>query len=185
MKDKLEQFVLNNRQEFDTGEPGPDLWARIERNMGQEKKFRLQWKQVISRAAIILFLFGTAFLLSEVIHRNDSTLTGAQKINTHKIPELAEAEAYYTSMVKSKMQEMKIYLADHPDVKNELDEEFSELDSLYQSLKSDLNDNIANQEVIEAMIQNYRLKLEILEDILLELKETRKQNDNKRIHYEL
>ena len=41
---------------------------------------------------------------------------------------------------------------------------YYELDSVYISLKSDLKDNIANHEVIEAMIQNYRLRISILEE---------------------
>jgi 3-hydroxyacyl-CoA dehydrogenase len=45
----------------------------------------------------------------------------------------------------------------------------SELDSMYYDLKSDLKDNMANQEVIEAIIENYRLKITILEDILTEI----------------
>jgi 3-hydroxyacyl-CoA dehydrogenase len=46
----------------------------------------------------------------------------------------------------------------------------SELDSLYSALKADLKDNVANQEVIEAIIENYRLRIAILEELLAELK---------------
>jgi hypothetical protein len=34
-----------------------------------------------------------------------------------------------------------------------------------------LKENISNQEVIEALIQNYRLKLQVLEDILNKFKD--------------
>jgi hypothetical protein len=49
------------------------------------------------------------------------------------------------------------------------------LDSIRTDLKKDLKDNVANQEVIEAMIQNYRIKLQLLEDMLNLLK----QNETK------
>jgi hypothetical protein len=39
----------------------------------------------------------------------------------------------------------------------------------------DLMDNIANEQIIEAMIQNYRIKLDILEGILSELKNENNQ----------
>ena len=45
-----------------------------------------------------------------------------------------------------------------------------ELDQVYEELKEDLNDNASNPEVIEAMILNYRVKLEILEELLDQLK---------------
>ena len=45
-------------------------------------------------------------------------------------------------------------------------QDLSELDSIYGALQQDLRDNIANDEIVEAMIQNYILKIEILEDLL-------------------
>ena len=51
--------------------------------------------------------------------------------------------------------------------------DLNQLDSLYTELKSDLRDNIANQEVIDAMIQNYRLRISILEELLSEIKPDR------------
>ena len=53
--------------------------------------------------------------------------------------------------------------------------DLTELDSIYSSLREDLKDDVANEEVIEAMVQNYRLRVEILEEMLLFLNE---QNSN-------
>ena len=50
-------------------------------------------------------------------------------------------------------------------------EDISKLDSAYEDLKYDLKENINNEKVINAMIENYRIKLEILEQILQELDE--------------
>jgi hypothetical protein len=55
--------------------------------------------------------------------------------------------------------------------------DLEELDEVYLELKEDLKDNVANPEVIEAMILNYRVKLEILEDLLNQLKEKENQDD--------
>ncbi len=41
-----------------------------------------------------------------------------------------------------------------------------ELDSLSAQIIRDLNDNIASQEVVEALITNYRLRIELMEDML-------------------
>jgi len=52
-----------------------------------------------------------------------------------------------------------------------------ELDEVYEELKEDLKDNASNPEVIEAMILNYRVKLEVLEDLLNQLKEKENQDE--------
>ncbi len=50
------------------------------------------------------------------------------------------------------------------------------LDEDYQSLKNDIRDDADSEEVINAMIEYYRLKLAMLEKIL---DEVQKNNDNK------
>ena len=47
----------------------------------------------------------------------------------------------------------------------------NELDSLSAQIIRDLDDNIASSEVIEALIGNYRLRIELLEDMLSLIKE--------------
>jgi len=85
------------------------------------------------------------------------------------IPELQEAELYYSGLISEKLEEIKPILANCPGIEEELNVEMSGLDSLYTDLKTDLKDNIANQEVIEAIIENYRLRITILEDLLKEI----------------
>jgi hypothetical protein len=62
------------------------------------------------------------------------------------------------------------------------------MDKVFEELKEDLRDNAANEEVIEAMIQNYRLKLDILEEMLYRLKQARqpqKDEENESTRMEL
>jgi chromosome segregation ATPase len=93
------------------------------------------------------------------------------------IPVLVEARAYYSSQIKTMEQEVyKLTGSDSP-IRNDIQAEFEELDKVFDELKADLNDNAANQEVVEAMIQNYRLKLQILEEILYQLNNAGKNND--------
>jgi len=98
--------------------------------------------------------------------------------------ELAEMKAYYTIQINDKENEIYRFTAFNPNIKKQICVEFSQLDSIYNSLKKDLKDNIDNKEVVEAMIQNYHIRLEILENMLNQLKE----NDTiktKKNHYEI
>jgi hypothetical protein len=48
------------------------------------------------------------------------------------------------------------------DIENDL----NELDTMYRELEKDLDDNLYNREVIEAMIQNNRFRLEMVDRVL-------------------
>jgi len=180
MSDRLEDFIKNKRQDFDLYEPGPEVWEGLEKKIDQRKHFRLPGKQVIWQAAAVVFLFGGSLLVHEWIHRSETRVATTQPCNI-SIPEVEEAEVYYSGLVNNKMQQLQSQLKDHPELTNDLKKDLNELDSVYLSLKSDLADNAANKEIIEAMIQNYRLKLEILEDLLQQVKKEKK-NEKKTTH---
>ncbi len=177
MKDRLEEFVREHSEAFDLFEPGPELWARVEKNI--QPKRSIPWRGYLYRAAAVLVIAGATLLSQQLwMHRagHQAPKTAAVEL---QIPELQEAEMYYSGMISAKLEEVKPYLAGNPALENELHADLSELDSVYISLKSDLKDNIANHEVIEAMIQNYRLRISILEEMLQFLAE---QNDEEKLH---
>jgi hypothetical protein len=77
-------------------------------------------------------------------------------------------------MIEQRKQEFILLSGSDASLRKEVDIELTELDHIYRELKEDLKDNADNEEVVVAMIQNYRLKLEILEEILLQLKPANK-----------
>lgn len=166
MKDRFEKYIEENRDQFDFHDPDPRVWDRISKDIAKARS--INWKVVLSRAAIVVAIFSVSFMASEMVHRyNGSKISSVQK--GRGLPGLKEAEAYYSSLVNQKLDELKPVIANCPSLQEELDYDLSELDSVYADLKSDLKDNAANQEVIQAIIENYRLKITILEDILTEL----------------
>jgi hypothetical protein len=180
-RDRLEQFIAENRDQFDISDPGDRVWNGINGRIRKGRRLPA-FKTIIKWAAVIIITFGASFLLQEILHR-DNMLTNRKdkkELNV-QIPELQEAEIYYTNMVDEKILEIEPLLKDQPELSYALKSDLSELDSIYAELQKDLKDNIANDEVVEAMIQNYRLKLQILEDLLGFLQETSKneQNENK------
>jgi hypothetical protein len=187
MEDRFEKFIREHREEFEFREPDPIIWARIESRI--RPRHTISWKTIVSRAAIVLLIFAASYMVHELIHHEGRIL--AFKRSHEKparevvIPELQEAENYYSGLISEKLEEVKPILASCPGVKEELDTDMSELDSLYSSLKADLKDNIANQEVIEAIIENYRLRIAILEELLTELKPEDGMCVSKINHHEL
>jgi hypothetical protein len=177
MSDNLEKFVRANSSEFDFKEPRPELWQDIEKAITPKRV--IPWRYYMSRAAVIILLIG-ATLVAQRVWINLSEIRPDRVTDVEiDIPELREAEMYYSGMINAKLEEVKPLLREYPSLEEELHSDLSELDSIYSGLKSDLKDNIANHEVIEAMIQNYRLRISILEDMLTFLES---QQDNNSIN---
>jgi len=182
-KDRLEQFIAENRDQFDLYDPGEKTWDGISKRI-QKHRRSPRWRTILWRAAAVIIIFTLSFFVHDYLQRHD-ILTGkrVKRIQPVEIPELQEAEIYYANLVDEKIREIEPLLEDHPELGNELKNNLEELDSIYAELQKDLIDNIANDEVVEAMIQNYRLKLDILEDLLDYLQETSKsENDEKRAY---
>lgn len=171
MDDSIKKFISEHREEFDFREPDPAIWKKIE--VGIRVKRELKWRVIVTRAAVVVLIFAASYGVNELVHLLNSRNNQASE--THRgragntVPGLHEAEAYYTGLVNQKLDELKPIIVNCPSIKEELNFDMSELDSVYLELKADLKDNMDNQEVVEAIIENYRLKIRILEDLLSEM----------------
>ena len=169
-EDKLKKFVDQNRDSFDIyGEDYEELWVDIESKL--DKKRRKRGLRVIWKVAASFLLIMTVGVLFLLVSRNNSFKNqGSQTISV----ELAEAAFHYQSMINDRLE---IIQANKKDVGEEIFSDLEALDEAYLELQNDLKDNADNEEVIQAMIQNYKMKLEILQAILDELQ--RDNPDNK------
>jgi len=178
--DKLEQFMLDNKEGFKPPFPTPDVWSNIEKRKPKRKVNQLNWSTALSRAAAVAVIF----VVSYYFHEYRSSLTESVSISavaeevSPMYLELQEAELYYASQISYKRTELFSLTADSPDLQNDISIELGGLDAILLELKEDLKDNADNQEVVEAMIQNYMLKLEILEDMLRQIDRKNNKNNN-------
>lgn len=178
----MEEFIRNNRDAFDMHEPPGDLWTKVEKRLAGSRR-RKGVHVWLRRAATILIIFSLAFLLSEYIHRpiHKQRVISARSREPEIPAELRETKFYYETRVQTKLLEMKPLFIAYPVLRDEVNRDFTQLDSICRELKSDLKDNVANQQVIEAMIENYRTKLSILETMLSELKQKNASHEKTRI----
>ncbi len=163
MEDKFKAFVAGNRDEFENYDLDLDQsWSQIADGIQnqQEKQSgkKVIWFKIAASVAILI-MFSAGMLYWGLGAKKEETLFAAN-------PELAEAQAYYTSQIAYKMS-----LAQSKPGGEELFRDIEELDKAFADLKNDLKDNADNEEVIIAMIENYQLKLKILDRLLKELQE--------------
>jgi hypothetical protein len=176
--DKLERFIIDHRDEFDDREPNPAIWQKIEKR--QPKKVELNWTKVLVRAAAIVVIFVSSYIFIDYMANQEGRLVTsaetAEPEGTGMYQDLMEAEYYYSSQIEYSKEEFYRLAGNNAALREEINIELSELDRIYRELKEDLKDNADNEEVVVAMIQNYRLKLEILEEILSQLKSANENN---------
>jgi hypothetical protein len=182
--DKLEKYILDHREAFDDLEPDPAVWEKVDTR--KAPVIRINWKDIAWKAAAVAVIFVASYYFHDYMaSRNQSSPMMMGEKRREAVPmvrELIEAEAYYSAQINTKKEEVFRLAGANPDIRQEVDLELVDLDQVYNELKEDLKDNADNKEVIEAMIQNYRLKLEILEDMLQALKqsnETPNEKDHK------
>lgn len=160
-KDKLADFMRENRELFDDRAPSPELWDNISRQLttGSRKRRSLavNWLSGAAAALVLTLLVPTVWY---------STNDGLQSYDTSLSAEIFEITNYYETQIEEKIQLVSTLSANEPSIRTELDADLERLDQVLAELKEDLKDDVANREVISAMIQNYRMKLSILEQVL-------------------
>jgi hypothetical protein len=168
--DKLEEHIKKNRADLDRYSPPKGIWRNISKKLNNRKSPNRQW---LSIAAIIAAILGTAVIFFRPEYRWSDSNRHKSGLDdfSHTAPQLKETEAYYNNLVNTLYKEAAPLLTNNPEIKKELNSDLSHLDSICADIKKDLKDNISNQDVVEALIQNYRIKIHILEDMLTVLKE--------------
>lgn len=161
MRDSLKEHIEAKREEFEIYDFGKEeSWEAISTklNVKSTSGRRLTyWKYAVA-ASLILVTGWTAFYLG---HTNAS-------VNS-QTSEWVEVENYYRYEINTKLSLVKGKVND-PLLISDLES----IDEAFEDLKKDLRDNVDNAEVVEAMMENYRLKLKILEKILKEIDKNEK-----------
>ena len=163
-KDRLESFVNENRHEFDRMEPSDEIWKSISKRLEEQnnpKVRRFSWARV---AAVIAVLIAIPAIIYQVRYSETQTAKAAQI--DPQVQELIEAEAYYSQEVSGKLVQIQKCYKIYPELKGEVEGDLNELEKMYHSLQSDLKENISNKEVIEAMIENNRNRLKLVDEVL-------------------
>lgn len=172
--DNLKKWSEKQRSVWDSAEPPVnELWDAISDNLDKEKGrvVSMSLRSLMKYAAALAFIVVSGFVYMSV------KISNARELSLGELsPELAETEFYYHSKLEEKMNALKANseLID-PSVMSEIEE----MDSVYKDLLKDLKDDADNEEVIMALIENYRLRLQLLEGILSRLNKDHEIDENK------
>ncbi|WP_026473082.1 hypothetical protein [Alkaliflexus imshenetskii] len=184
----LDRFIRENREAFDSGSPSDAVWQRIAAQSGATKKQPLILRPVFRRMAAAMVLMLISFSIGKWLFLPNGEFDSYHSeaaVDASK--DFRDAAFYYEVQINKRMEKVNELSANYPAIRKGIEMDFSELDTVLQELKDDLNDDVANADVVEAMIMNYRLKLQILEQIMefLEGQYEDENNENNEVNYSI
>ena len=178
----LDKIIQENRQSFDSYEPNDGHFERFEQKLlefnKEKKSFNLGYLLKAAAVTILVVLSG----LWVYDHTGNKTNNGIALSEIS--PEYGEVEMYYTHLVNEKYHEINQFQFMDSTQKVMLMNELNEMDSIYENLKKDLTTNPNDQRVINAMIQHYQLKVEVMNQILNQLQQAKNINKQKTENHE-
>jgi peptidoglycan hydrolase CwlO-like protein len=119
----------------------------------------------IAAVLLIAIVFSAILIKTNVFSPSGLALKNVDP----ELQELIEAEAFYASQVNDKLEEIRKCYDIYPELKEEVESDLNELQEMYNTLKTDLNDNISKKAVIEAMIENNRYRLKMVDQVLVQI----------------
>jgi hypothetical protein len=174
----VENFVRANRADFDTEIPNLKIWAAIDKTVNKSAEKRLVYRQWFGRiaAAIALLIIGAGggFYLKTKQEAREIAQTVEQIA-----PDFRETERIYKQKVQAELIKLASFQSEaDPSVLADL----TQIDEVQQELKQELDDApvSAREEIVKRLIDNYKIKLGILERVLQHVEEYQINNLEKK-----
>lgn len=177
MKKSLEDIIAENRLLFDEQEPFDGHFERFRKkiNVHSSKTIRSIVPYLLKVAAVAVLVFLSSLGVFDHFIKpiaKSKTFIGASS-------EYKETEAYYIKQVSIKEQELKeLDFSNNPEQLEILEKELADMDVMYLQLQQDMKKNSGDYRVINAMIEHYQTKLEVMTYIVDQLKNIQNDNSN-------
>lgn len=205
MKDKLERFVRDNHEAFDTETPSDELWRKLNerlpqvilvgdkpvdetsvktpivhkdfQNGGKWPTFSSFWRSegAWRVAAAVILAVGLGWYANDFNQKYRLIEHPTLALSS---PNYAKQVSQYTQLIESKRTELQYIAQKNPVLYKEFEVELNQLEYSYQNLKADLPQNPNQEMVVRAMIQNLQWQIELLNQQLDIIQRIKSKNDN-------
>ena len=179
----LDNIIQKNRELFNANEPNDGHFERFEQKINElnKKKKTFTFGYILKAAAVAILVVLSGLWIYENV--NETKINRGIALSEIS-PEYGEVEMYYTHLVNQKYGEINQCQSLDSLQKKILVHELNDMDSIYENLKKDLTANPNDKRVINAMIQHYQLKVEVMNQILSQLQQVQNINKQKSENYE-
>jgi len=174
----IEDIIRENKDLFEEAEPSKGHLERF--NSLLEVKFH---KEATTRS-IVPYLLRAAVVtllvtLSSLWVWDNFLSAGSKRMTLGDVsPQYKEVESYYIHQVNLMEGQLTSLDFSNPDQKEILLKEMKSMDSVYVSLQKELKANPNDERIINAMIEHYQTKVDVMNFIINQLKSVRNENQN-------
>ncbi len=185
-KDNIEEIILNNLKELNDFEPNDGHFERFQAKLNNQNKkktitFNLVWK-VAAAVVFVLLAVNQANIYFSPDKQNNNLSENDSEFSLASVsPEYREVEFYYTNAISVGLNQWNSLMADGYISKEEqdlMDTELADFEVRFKNLQTDLAANPNDERVINAMLEYYQAKLDIINMIVNKLQEVKQQKTN-------
>ncbi len=184
-KDNIEEIILNNLKELNDFEPKDGHFERFQAKLNVQHKKRtitlnVVWKVAAAVVFVLLAVNQVNMYLSPDKQNGVVSESNTDFTLSSVSPEYKEVEFYYTNAINVELNQWNSMVADGFISKEEqdlLDNEMAEFETRFINLQNDLKANPNDERVINAMLEYYQAKLDIINMIVSKLQEVKQQKN--------
>lgn len=184
--DEFRKILNEQGAEFNIEEPDEGHLERFEQKLIKYHNQRTAWnyKKILKLVAFIILVFFSALWVVEKIIDPSPVQRNLQSMSDISL-ELGETEYYFTSQINSRYSSIEEYFgSDSPELAD-IRDELAEMDSVYKKELLELQMNPGDERIINAIINNYQVKIEILTRILNILQNVKQTNYDSNEKFEI
>ncbi len=177
----IEELIRSNRDLFEEEEPSKGHLEKFER------KLEIRFGRTVVQRSIVPYLLKAAVVtllvtLSSLWTWDNFIRPDRNRMKLSDVsPQYREVENYYIHQVNQMESELSSLTLVNDQAHNDmLKKEMKSMDSVYVQLQKDLKNNPDDERIINAMIEHYQTKVDVMSYLLNQLKELRNENVNTR-----
>ena len=182
MGDPLKQFIDDNREHFDSENPGPVVFKNLKKQIGQDNHdlpfLRLRsvhWAAVAAMFLIVSIVLYFTMQPGKNPEIAKETPSIPDEIATYD-PVYAKQIDRYQQLIGLQQVELRKVERVEPNLYRQFASDISQLDSAYRVLSETLDSNPNKELLLEAMISNLQLQTELLSRQLSIIKEIKQKS---------
>ena len=176
----LEKQIKNHLEEFDSQEPNQGHFKRFEDRLREQPELKSQGQnrlQGIKIAALIIIMISVSVFVFDFATREIRERFSAEKERTELPLEIREAVQYYNNQTNTQIATLHKMAANHAEagaLNASVLKEIQSLDHATEELEMSLQDNPGNEQILDAIIRNQRMKETMLNTIITQISLFRK-----------
>ncbi|WP_316750184.1 hypothetical protein [Pedobacter gandavensis] len=155
-KRSIEEYIKENKKEFDFKTPSDQLWARIDAGLDKEKvKKKSGMPFWFGIAASLMLIMTVTFIYT---YRNRDQELQIADIS----PVYGKKEMKFASLIEEKKDSLQVFAKKNPVLYAKFSADLNQLDGDYEKMKKDLQNSPNQEVVVRAMVKNLELQLQVI-----------------------